>query len=70
MTTMPVITDELVDKFRRASKRRASYVGSRLASGGSRVVPQQAQCNGPWDNGKPCGPNGLGHCNNGLCVYP
>jgi hypothetical protein len=74
MTTMPIITDEMVDKFRRTGKRRASYVtgrGNRLAPGDSRVVPQtwQAVCpNGPADNGRPCGPGGLGTCHNGLCI--
>jgi hypothetical protein len=72
MTTMPIVTDEMVNKFRRTGTRRASYVtgrGSRLASERSRVVPQQIYCpNGPADNDKPCGPGGVGTCRNGLCI--
>jgi hypothetical protein len=38
---------------------------------GSRVVPQQGQCsNGPADNGKQCGPGGVGRCLDGQCDYP
>jgi len=71
ITTMPVITDQMIDKFRRTGKRRASYVkgrDSRLVSNDSRVVPQQTECRGPEDNGKPCGPRGVGTCSNGLCI--
>jgi hypothetical protein len=44
MTSMPIITDQMVEDFRRTGKRRASYStsrSSRLLSRGSRVVPQQ-----------------------------
>jgi hypothetical protein len=44
MTSMPIITDQMVEDFRPTGKRRASYSttwSSRLLSRGSRVVPQQ-----------------------------
>lgn len=75
MTTMPIITDEMVDRFRRTGTRRASYVigrAGRLAGSGSRVIPQQGVCpNGTADDGKPCpGPNDPGRCDGGICWIP
>jgi len=72
MTSMPTVNDRMVDEFRRTGKRQTSYStgrSSRLASSSSRVV-LQSECNGPSDNGKSCGPRGLGTCRDGLCDYP
>jgi hypothetical protein len=47
MTTMPTIDDHLVNEFRRTGKRWSAYSTngrSRLVSGSSRVVPQEADC--------------------------
>jgi hypothetical protein len=45
--------------------------GARGGSGGSRVVPQNWQCHGRQDEGKPCGPNNAGRCTAwSTCDYP
>jgi hypothetical protein len=70
MTTVPVISDHMIDKFRRTGKRRASRSTGRnapRASGGSRVVPQSQECM-IKGVGAPCGCNPatgicLGTCN-------
>ena len=72
MTSMPIIEDRMVYQLRRASKRSRSYSMDRsngLVNSGSRVVPQIPECNGPRDNGKPCGYYPNMFCCYGECKF-
>jgi hypothetical protein len=50
----------------------ANYLNSREKGKGASLPAdfnQASVCRGPTDNGKRCGPGGLGTCSNGLCLY-
>jgi len=55
MATMPVITDEMVEQFRRTGRSRSTARKSFRAGGfAAKVVPQVASCLGHHDCRVPC----------------
>jgi hypothetical protein len=55
MATMPVITDEMVDQFRRIGRSRSNpRKGFALVGRAPQVVPQNNTCLGQHDCRQPC----------------